>query len=121
MAVNVAINGFGRIGRLVLRGIIESGRKDVNVVAINDLGSVDANAHMLQYDSVHGQLPAKVRATKTGINVGGKSIKVIAERDPANLPWEKMGVDIALECTGLFTSQEDAGKHLTAGAKRVLV
>ena len=121
MAVNVAINGFGRIGRLVLRGIIESGRKDVNVVAINDLGSVDANAHMLQYDSVHGQLPTKVRATKTGINVGGKSIKVIAERDPANLPWEQMGVDIALECTGLFTSQEDAGKHLTAGAKRVLV
>jgi glyceraldehyde 3-phosphate dehydrogenase len=121
MAVNVAINGFGRIGRLVLRGIIESGRKDVNVVAINDLGSVEANAHMLQYDSVHGQLPAKVRATKTGINVGGKSIKVIAERDPTNLPWEKMGVDIALECTGLFTSQEDAGRHLTAGAKRVLV
>ncbi len=121
MAVNVAINGFGRIGRLVLRGIIESRRKDVNVVAINDLGSVEANAHMLQYDSVHGQLPAKVKATKTGINVNGKGIKVIAERDPANLPWEKMGVDIALECTGLFTSQEDAGKHLTAGAKRVLV
>jgi glyceraldehyde 3-phosphate dehydrogenase len=121
MAVNVAINGFGRIGRLVLRGIIESGRKDLNIVAVNDLGSVDANAHMLQYDSVHGQLPTKVRATKTGINVGGKSIKVIAERDPANLPWEQMGVDIALECTGLFTSQEDAGKHLTAGAKRVLV
>ncbi len=121
MAVNVAINGFGRIGRLVLRGIIESGRKDVNVVAINDLGSVEANAHMLQYDSVHGQLPVKVKATKTGINVGGKSIKVIAERDPANLPWEKMGVDVALECTGLFTSQEAAGKHLTAGAKKVLV
>ena len=121
MAVNVAINGFGRIGRLVLRGIIESGRKDVNVVAINDLGSVEANAHMLQYDSVHGQLPVKVKATKTGINVGGKSIKVIAERDPANLPWEKMGVDIALECTGLFTSQETAGKHLAAGAKKVLV
>lgn len=121
MAVNVAINGFGRIGRLVLRGIIESGRKDVNVVAINDLGSVEANAHMLQYDSVHGPLPVNVKATKTGINVGGKSIKVIAERDPANLPWDKMGVDIALECTGLFTSQEDAGKHLTAGAKKVLV
>ena len=121
MAVNVAINGFGRIGRLVLRGIIESGRKDINVVAINDLGSVEANAHMLQYDSVHGQLPAKVKATKTGINVGGKNIKVIAERDPAALPWEKMGVDIALECTGLFTSQEDAGKHIAAGAKRVLV
>ena len=121
MAVNVAINGFGRIGRLVLRGIIESGRKDINVVAINDLGSVEANAHMLQYDSVHGRLPVKVKATKTGINVGGKSIKVIAERDPANLPWEKMGIDIALECTGLFTTQETAGKHLAAGAKRVLV
>lgn len=121
MAVNVAINGFGRIGRLVLRGIIESGRKDINVVAINDLGSVEANAHMLQYDSVHGRLPVAVKATKTGINVGGKSIKVIAERDPANLPWEKMGIDIALECTGLFTSKEDAGKHLQAGAKRVLV
>ncbi|NCF79470.1 MAG: type I glyceraldehyde-3-phosphate dehydrogenase [Alphaproteobacteria bacterium] len=121
MTVNVAINGFGRIGRLVLRGIIESGRKDINVVAINDLGSVEANAHMLQYDSVHGRLPVKVKATKTGINVGGKSIKVIAERDPANLPWEKMDVDIALECTGLFTTQETAGKHLAAGAKRVLV
>ena len=121
MAVNVAINGFGRIGRLVLRGIIESGRKDINVVAINDLGSVEANAHMLQYDSVHGNLPVKVKATKTGINVGGKAIKVIAERDPTALPWNKMGVDIALECTGLFTSKEDAGKHLEAGAKRVLV
>ena len=121
MAVNVAINGFGRIGRLVLRGIIESGRKDINVVAINDLGSIENNAHMLKYDSVHGTLAAKVKATKTGINVNGKAIKVIAERDPANLPWEKMGVDIALECTGLFTSQETAGKHITAGAKRVLV
>ena len=104
-----------------MRGIIESGRKDINVVAINDLGSVEANAHMLQYDSVHGRLPVKVKATKTGINVGCKSIKVIAERDPANLPWEKMGIDIALECTGLFTTQETAGKHLAAGAKRVLV
>ncbi len=121
MAVNVAINGFGRIGRLVLRGIVESGRKDINVVAINDLGTIEANAHLLQYDSVHGSLPAKVQATKTGIRVGGKTIKVISERDPANLPWAKMGVDIALECTGLFTSQEDAGKHIEAGAKRVLV
>ena len=121
MAVNVAINGFGRIGRLVLRGIIESGRKDINVVAINDLGSIENNAHMLKYDSVHGTLAAKVKATKTGINVNGKAIKVIAERDPANLPWERMGVDIALECTGLFTSKETAGKHITAGAKRVLV
>jgi glyceraldehyde 3-phosphate dehydrogenase len=121
MAVNVAINGFGRIGRLVLRGIIESGRKDINVVAINDLGSIENNAHMMKYDSVHGTLAATVKATKTGINVNGKAIKVIAERDPANLPWDKMGVDIALECTGLFTSKETAGKHITAGAKRVLV
>jgi len=121
MAINVAINGFGRIGRLVLRGIIESGRKDINVVAINDLGSIEANAHMLQYDSIHGTLPVKVKATKTGINVGGKGIKVLSERDPANLPWEKLGVDVALECTGLFTTQETAGKHLEAGAKRVLI
>ena len=121
MAINVAINGFGRIGRLVLRGIIESGRKDINVVAINDLGTVDANAHMLQYDSIHGPLNAKVRATKTGLNVGGRGIKVLAERDPANLPWGKMGVDVALECTGLFTSRDDAAKHIDAGAKRVLV
>jgi glyceraldehyde 3-phosphate dehydrogenase len=85
------------------------------------LGSIENNAHMLKYDSVHGTLAAKVKATKTGINVNGKAIKVIAERDPANLPWEKMGVDIALECTGLFTSKETAGKHITAGAKRVLV
>ncbi len=121
MAINAAINGFGRIGRLVLRGIIESGRKDINVVAINDLGSIEANAHMLQYDSIHGTLPVKVKATKTGINVGGKGIKVLSERDPANLPWEKLGVDVALECTGLFTTQETAGKHLEAGAKRVLI
>ena len=121
MAINVAINGFGRIGRLVLRGIIESGRKDINVVAINDLGTVDANAHMLQYDSIHGPLNAKVRATKSGLNIGGRGIKVLAERDPANLPWEKMGVDVALECTGLFTNRDDAAKHIDAGAKRVLV
>jgi glyceraldehyde 3-phosphate dehydrogenase len=121
MAINVAINGFGRIGRLVLRGIIESGRTDINVVAINDLGSIEANAHMLQYDSIHGTLPVRVKATKSGINVGGKGIKVLSERDPANLPWEKLGVDVALECTGLFTTQETAGKHLEAGAKRVLI
>ena len=121
MAINVAINGFGRIGRLVLRGIIESGRTDINVVAINDLGSIEANAHMLQYDSIHGTLPVRVKATKSGINVGGKGIKVLSARDPANLPWEKLGVDVALECTGLFTTQETAGKHLEAGAKRVLI
>ena len=121
MAINVAINGFGRIGRLVLRGIIESGRKDINVVAINDLGTIKANAHMLQYDSIHGPLKANVKATKTGISINGKVIKVISERDPAALPWAKMNVDVAMECTGLFTSHETASKHIEAGAKRVLV
>ena len=121
MAINVAINGFGRIGRLVLRGIIESGRKDLNVVAINDLGTIEANAHMLQYDSIHGSLKANVKATKTGISINGKIIKVISERDPAALPWAKMNVDVAMECTGLFTSHETASKHIEAGAKRVLV
>ena len=121
MAINVAINGFGRIGRLVLRGIIESGRKDINVVAINDLGTIEANAHMLQYDSIHGPLKANVKATKTGISINGKVIKVISERAPAALPWAKMSIDVAMECTGLFTSHETASKHIEAGAKRVLV
>jgi len=121
MAVRVAINGFGRIGRLVLRGIIESGRKDIEVVGINDLGDVATNAHLLQYDSVHGPLDAKVKSTKKSINVNGNSIAVSAERDPAQLPWEKLEVDIALECTGIFASKEKASAHLTAGAQRVLV
>ena len=121
MAVRVAINGFGRIGRLVLRAIAESGRKDIEVVAINDLGSVEANAHMLKYDSVHGPFPGKVKTTKSSMNVGRGAIKITAERDPAKLPWEKLGVDIALECTGLFASKEKASAHLEAGAKKVLV
>ncbi len=121
MVTKVAINGFGRIGRLVLRGIIESGRKDIEVVAINDLGSIDANAHLLSYDSIHGTFPAKVEATKTGIRVNGKLIKVISERDPSQLPWASMGVDVALECTGLFTKRADAQKHIEAGAKKVLI
>ena len=122
MTINVAINGFGRIGRLVLRAILESGRKDINVVAINDLGTTEANAHLLQYDSVHGVLPMRVRATKSGIRVGKNStIKVIAQRDPAALPWDKMNIDVVLECTGLFTDKASASKHLQAGAKRVLV
>lgn len=121
MAVRVAINGFGRIGRLVLRAIAESGRKDIDVVAINDLGSVEANAHMLKYDSVHGPFPGKIKTTKTSMNVGRGPIKIIAERDPSKLPWEKLGVDIALECTGLFASKEKASAHIEAGAKKVLV
>ncbi len=121
MAIRVAINGFGRIGRIVLRALHESGRKDLQVVAVNDLGSVDTNAHLLRHDSVHGPFPGRVKVTKTGINIGRGAIRVIAERDPAKLPWEKMGVDIAFECTGLVNSRDAAAKHLDAGAKKVLV
>ncbi|HZD25036.1 MAG TPA: type I glyceraldehyde-3-phosphate dehydrogenase [Alphaproteobacteria bacterium] len=121
MAVRVAINGFGRIGRLVLRAIHESGRKDIEVVAINDLGPVETNAHLLRHDSVHGPFLGTVRTTKTGMNLGKGVITVTAERDPAKLPWAKLGVDIALECTGLFTDKEKASAHLEAGAKRVLI
>lgn len=121
MTVRVAINGFGRIGRLVLRAIIESGRTDLEVVAINDLGSVSDNAHMLQYDTVHGRFPHKVTAGEGELSFDGKTIKVLAERNPADLPWKDLGVDIAMECTGLFASKEKASAHLDAGAKRVLV
>ena len=121
MALRVGINGFGRIGRLVLRAIAESGRKDIQVVGVNDLGPIDTNAHLLRYDSVHGAFPGKVRTTKSGMNVNGNAIRVTAERDPANLPWAKLDVDVALECTGIFASKEKASAHLTAGAKKVLV
>ena len=121
MAVRVAINGFGRIGRNILRAIIESGRKDIEVVAINDLGPVETNAHLLRYDSVHGRFPGKVTVNGDSIDVGNGAIKVTAERDPAKLPHKALGVDIALECTGIFTSKEKASAHLSAGAKRVLI
>jgi glyceraldehyde 3-phosphate dehydrogenase len=121
MTVRVAINGFGRIGRLVLRGIIESGRKDIEVVAINDLGSVEANALLLQYDSIHGPFQVKVKSTKSSMNVGRGPIKVFAERNPADLPWKELGIDIALECTGIFTAREQAMLHVEAGAKKVLI
>ena len=121
MTVKVAINGFGRIGRLVLRAIIESKRNDISVVAINDLGSVEANAHLLRYDSVHGKLSSEVKVTQEGINTEHGSIKVFSERNPENLPWQDLDVDVALECTGLFTKKDDASKHLTAGAKKVLI
>ena len=121
MAVRVAINGFGRIGRLVLRAIAESGRKDIQVVAINDLGDVESNAHLLKYDSVHGIFPGKVRTTKSSMNVGQGPIKILSERDPAQLPWDKLDVDIALECTGIFSARDKAALHLEAGAKKVLV
>jgi glyceraldehyde 3-phosphate dehydrogenase len=121
MGVRVAINGFGRIGRLILRALIEQGRDDVQVVAINDLGSAAANAHLLKYDSVHGRLPQEVTAGDNWIDVGRGRIAVTAERDPAKLPWREHKIDVALECTGLFTKREAAAKHLEAGAGRVIV
>ena len=121
MAVRVAINGFGRIGRNILRAIIESGRTDIEVVGINDLGPVEMNAHLLQYDSVHGRFPAKVTVGEDSIDVGRGPIKVTAIRNPQELPWGELGVDIAFECTGIFTAREKAAWHLEAGAKRVLI
>src|SRR3974390_2339866 len=121
MALRVAINGFGRIGRLVLRAIVESGRRDIEVVAINDLGPVETNAHLLRYDSVHGRFPGTVTVDGDSIDVGLGKIKVTAIRNPAELPHKELGVDIALECTGLFTSKDKAKAHLDAGARRVLV
>ena len=121
MAVRVGINGFGRIGRLVFRAAMEAKRKDIEFVAINDLGTVEANAHLLLYDSVHGRFPGKVQATKSALKVNGQKVQVLAERDPAKLPWRALGVDIVLECTGFFASKEAASKHLEAGAKKVLI
>ena len=121
MTVRLAINGFGRIGRLVMRSIIESGRIDVQIVGINDLGSAEMNGHLLKYDSVHGVLNEDVKVDGDTIDVGYGPIKVSAERDPANLPWGDIGVDIALECTGFFTKRDDAAKHIAAGAKKVLI
>ncbi|MBI1330615.1 MAG: type I glyceraldehyde-3-phosphate dehydrogenase [Alphaproteobacteria bacterium] len=121
MTLRVAINGFGRIGRLVLRAIVESGRTDIQVVGVNDLGPVETNAHLLRYDSVHGRFPSDVKVDGDFIIVDGKKIKVTAERDPSKLPHKDLGVDIALECTGIFTAKDKASAHLEAGAKRVLV
>ena len=119
MTVTVAINGFGRIGRNVLRAIIESGRTDIEVVAINDLGPVETHAHLLQYDSVHGRFPVEVTHTDDSIDVGRGPIKVTAIRNPAELPWGD--VDVIMECTGIFTSKEKCQAHLSTGAKRVLI
>ncbi|MBE1707194.1 MULTISPECIES: type I glyceraldehyde-3-phosphate dehydrogenase [Mesorhizobium] len=121
MTVRVAINGFGRIGRNILRAIHESGRKDIDVVAVNDLGPVETNAHLLRYDSVHGRFPHEVSVSGDQITVGKEKFKVTAIKDPTQLPWKELGVDIALECTGIFTARDKAASHLTAGAKRVLV
>ena len=121
MSVKVAINGFGRIGRNVLRAIIESGRTDIEVVAINDLGPVETNAHLFRFDSVHGRFPGEVKVAGDTIDVGRGPIKVTAVRNPAELPHKELCVDIALECTGIFTARDKAAAHLAAGAKRVLV
>ncbi len=121
MAVRVAINGFGRIGRNILRAIVESGRTDIEVVSVNDLGPVETNAHLLRFDSVHGRFPKEVKVEGDTIVVDGKPIKVTAIKDPATLPHKELGVDIALECTGIFTARDKAAAHLTAGAKRVIV
>ncbi len=121
MALKIAINGFGRIGRLALRSIIETGRRGVDVVAINDLGPVETNAHLVQYDTVHGKFPNEVKVSGDTIDVGSGPIKVTAERDPAKLPWRDLGVDVVYECTGIFATRDKAAAHLEAGAKRVLV
>ncbi len=121
MAIRVAINGFGRIGRLCLRSLIESNRQDIEVVAINDLGPVATNAHLVKYDSAHGIFQADVSATDDALVINGKSIAYCSERDPANLPWAKHQIDIVYECTGLFKAKEQAQKHIEAGAKKVLI
>ena len=121
MSVRVAINGFGRIGRNVLRAIVERGRDDIEVVALNDLAPAETNAHLLRFDSVHGRFPGEVHVNGDSIDCGTGPIKVTAFRNPAELPWKELGIDIAMECTGHFTSKDKAKAHLTAGAKRVLV
>ena len=121
MAVRVAINGFGRIGRLVLRAIHEQGRKDMQVVAINDLGPLEANAHLFRYDTAHGRFNGTVTVGKDTIDIGNGPIKNFAEKDPTKLPWKDLGVDVLLECTGVFTDRASAQKHIDAGAKRVII
>jgi glyceraldehyde 3-phosphate dehydrogenase len=121
MAIRVGINGFGRIGRNILRAIYESKRQDIEIVAANDLGPVETNAHLLRFDSVHGRFPGEVTVKGDTLSLGNGTIKITAERDPSKLPWKEMGVDIAIESTGIFTSKDKASAHLAAGAKRVLV
>ncbi len=121
MSVRVGINGFGRIGRNVLRAIAEAGRTDIEVVGINDLAPVETNAHLLRFDSVHGRFPGEVMVKGDAISIGNGLIKVTAIKEPAKLPWKDLGIDVALECTGIFTSKDKAAAHLAAGAKRVIV
>ena len=121
MTVRVAINGFGRIGRLVLRAIIESKNKQINVIAINDLGSIEANAHLLKYDSIHGRFEKEIELTSGGMNIAGNEIRVYSERQPKKLPWSELKIDLVLECTGIFTKKEDAIQHILAGSRKVLI
>ncbi len=121
MTVKISINGFGRIGRLVLRSIMESGRNDVTVVGINDLATSEANAHLLRYDTIHGRFKGDIKVSGNKLIVNGHEILMTQVRDPAQLPWKDLGVDVAMECTGLFTKKDDAMKHVTAGARKVLI
>jgi glyceraldehyde 3-phosphate dehydrogenase len=121
MAIKVAINGYGRIGRNVLRALYEAGRKDIEIVAINDLGDANTNAHLTQYDTAHGKFPGTVSVEGDNIVVNGDKIKVLAERDPSKLPWGELGVDVVHECTGFFASKAKASAHLQAGAKKVII
>ena len=119
--MRAAINGFGRIGKLVFRAFLEKNLKGVEIVAINELGSLDASLHLMQYDSVHGRLPIEIRKTREGLKYKNKTIKFFSERDPTNLPWKDLGVDVVLECSGVFASKEKSSSHLTAGAKKVII
>src|SRR6201987_3805587 len=121
MAVRVAINGFARSGRLVMRAALEHPAKELEIVGINDLGPVETNAHLLRYDSVHGRFAGEVTTGENWMDAGSGKIRAPAERDPAKLPWRELGVDVALECTGIFTKRETAAKHLEAGARKVII
>ena len=119
--MRVAINGFGRIGKLVFRAFLEKNLKNVEIVAINELGSLDSSLHLMQYDSIHGKLPVEIKKTKDGLKYKNKTIKFFSERDPVNLPWGKLGVDVVLECSGFFVTKEKASAHINAGAKKVII
>jgi len=119
--MKIAINGFGRIGKLVFRAFLENKLKDAEIVAINELGSLDSSIHLVQFDSIHGKLPIEIKKTKDGLKYKNKSIKFFNEKDPTNLPWKKLKVDIVLECSGIFASKEKASSHISAGAKKVII
>ena len=119
--IKVGINGFGRIGRLILRAILENYKSKIQVVAINDLGSIETNAHLIKYDSTHGIINENIQTSSDGFKISNHNIKVFGERDPANIPWDKVGADIVLECTGIFLDKKSSEKHIKAGAKKVII